>query len=80
VRLHVRVRLVRGDIIARYTHTHTHTHTHTTQEKILRHLHCSKEQMMFASNLMAAAWVLVLIIGTGECAREREREREREKR
>ena len=36
------------------------------QEKILRHLQCSKEQMMFASNLMAAGWVLLLICGTGE--------------
>jgi hypothetical protein len=36
------------------------------QEKLLRHLHCSKEQMMFASNLMAAGWVFVLIFATGE--------------
>ncbi len=36
------------------------------QEKILRHLHCSKEQMMFASNLMAACWVLLLTSVTGE--------------
>ena len=36
------------------------------QGKILRHLQCSKEQMMFASNLMAAGWVLLLICGTGE--------------
>jgi hypothetical protein len=36
------------------------------QEKLLRHQHCSKEQMMFASNLMAAGWVFVLIFATGE--------------
>jgi len=36
------------------------------QERILRQLQCSKEQMMLASNLMAAVWVLMLICVTGE--------------
>ena len=31
-----------------------------------RQLQCSKEQMMLASNLMAAVWVLMLICVTGE--------------
>jgi hypothetical protein len=29
-------------------------------------MQCSKQQMMFASNLMAAGWVTLLVIGTGE--------------
>jgi adenosine 3'-phospho 5'-phosphosulfate transporter B3 len=36
------------------------------QEKILRHLQCSKEQMMFASNIMASGWVFLLIAVSGE--------------
>ena len=27
------------------------------QERLLQHLECSKEQMMFSSNLMGAVWV-----------------------
>jgi len=40
--------------------------TANLQERILRQMDCSKEQMMFASNLMAAGWVVVLILFTGE--------------
>ena len=36
------------------------------QEKILRHLQCSKEQMMFASNIMASGWVFLLIAVSGQ--------------
>jgi len=39
------------------------------QDKLLNLLKCSKEQMLVVSNLMASAWVLVYILGTGELSR-----------